>query len=265
MRKLTICLTLFLLFLLAIHTGLAQTDSTASITTDRPTQGLSSSTVKKGFFQIESGAIFVDRTDQTQEWEKWSIGTTKLRYGVYDDFEVSVESSYEYWNIENIDDGSISTSEGLGSVSAAFKVRIADEKGIRPQMAISGSITFRHLGGEDFAPTYSYPVGLLLASHTLSRRWSLAYNFGFSYNGENPDGFFIYTGSLGYQISPKIWSFAEAYGNFDNGDQPNHRLDGGFTYLIANNLQVDITAGWGLDDVVKRFMLNAGFAWRIPR
>jgi hypothetical protein len=258
-------MTCVLLFLFAIHGGLAQTDSTGSIKADRPTQGLSPSNVKKGFFQIESGIIFVDRKDKTQEWEKWSIGTTKLRYGVFDDFEVSVESSYEAWNSENIEDEAVSTSEGLGPVSAAFKVRIADEKGIRPQMAISGSITFRHLGEEEFTPTYSYPVGLFLATHTLSERWSLAYNFGFSYNGENPDGFFIYTGSLGYQISQKIWSFAEVYGNFDNGDHPNHRLDGGFTYLIANNLQVDVTAGWGLDDVVKRFMLNAGFAWRIPR
>lgn len=265
MRKLTICLTLIFSFLLAILTVLAQTESTVTINTDRPTQGLSPSTVKKGFFQIESGAIFVDRKDKTQEWEKWSIGTTKLRYGVFDDFEVSVESSYEYWNNVKIDDGSVSTSEGMGPVSAAFKVRIADEKGIRPQMAISGSITFRHLGYEDFAPTYSYPVGLFLASHTLSKRLSLAYNFGFSYNGENADGFFVYTGSLGYQISTKIWSFAEAYGNFDNGDQPNHRLDGGLTYLVANNFQVDITAGWGLDTEVKRLMVNAGFAWRIPR
>jgi hypothetical protein len=262
MRRISICL--MLIFSLSIYTVLSQ-DSTVTINTDRPTQGLSPSTVKKGFFQIETGAIFVDRTDQTQEWEKWSIGTTKLRYGVFDDFEVWVESSYEYWKSENIEDGLISTSEGLGPISAAFKVGIADEKGIRPKMAISGSITFRHFGDEDFSPTYSYPVGVFIASHTLSEHWSLAYNFGFSYNGENPDGFFIYTGSLSYQLASKVMSFAEAYGNFDHGDQPNHRLNGGLTYLIANNLQVDLTAGWALDEVVRRLMLNAGFAWRIPR
>jgi hypothetical protein len=243
----------------------SQTDAIPAIQTDRPTQGLSPFTVKKGFFQMESGAIFVDRKERRQEWKKWSIGTTNLRYGVYDHFEVSISSSYEHWTRETLNDGLTSVSEGVGKVSTAFKVRIADEKGIRPQMAIAGSITFRHLGGEDFAPTYSYPVGLLIASHNLGARWSLGYNFGFAYNGENPDGFFIYTGSLGYRLSAKLWSFAEVYGNFDNGDHPNHRLDGGLTYLIANNFQLDATAGWGLDSQVTRLMLNAGFAWRLPR
>ncbi|MFU8842224.1 MAG: transporter [Bacteroidales bacterium] len=266
MKKLTTCILLmFTGAIIMTRIVFAQTDPIPGINTDRPTQGLSPFTVEKGFFQLESGAIFVDRKDQTRNWEKWSIATTNLRYGVYDHFEVSINSSYEHWTEKELNDGSISTMEGFGPVSAAFKVRIADEKGIRPQMAIAGSITFRHLGGEDFAPTYSYPVGLFIASHSLGKRWSLGYNFGFAYNGENPDGFFIYTGSLGYLITDNLWSFAEAYGNFDNGDHPNHRLNGGLTYLIANNFQVDVTAGWGLDSEVTRLMLNAGFAWRLPR
>jgi hypothetical protein len=265
MKKWCLCLSAtFVLFLISCMI-LAEEGPANVIITDRPTQALSPFTLAKGQFQFETGAIFVDRNDRINEWKKWSIATTALRYGIYDHFEIRVESSFEHRWISTKSTGADTSYNGLGPVKAGFKVFIAEEKGIRPQLGISGSITFRHLGDKAFAPTFSYPVGLLLASHTLSEKWSLGYNFGFAYGGESADGFFVYSGLIGYQINQWLWSFAEAYGDFDNGDLPNHRLDGGFTFLISDNFQVDLTAGWGLHSKVKRFMLNAGFAWRFPR
>lgn len=254
---------LFLIILPGIT--FSQSDSIPDIITDRPTQTESPYLIPKGSFQIETGIVYTNREDQTDIREMWSLGNTLLRYGVLKNLEIRLASSYESIQIEEKETGIDTSYNGVGAVSAGFKVFIVEEKGLRPQIAIGGSITFRHLGHESFAPAYSYPVGRLSVNHNITKRLSLAYNIGFAYSGEDADGYFIYTAMLGYKISNRFWCFAEVYGKFDNGDFPNHRLDGGFTYLVRRNLQLDISGGYGLSSEVDRYFLSTGLSWRIPR
>ena len=39
-------------------------------------------------------------------------------------------------------------------------------------------------------------------------------------------------------------------------------INGGFTYLITNNFQVDIRVGMGLNDKADDLITGVGFAWR---
>jgi hypothetical protein len=138
-------------------------------------------------------------------------------------------------------------------------------------MSILGSITFRQIGDDAFQPTNSYPLGSLLCSHSITKKLTLGYNVGFSYNGESSDGFFIYAIYTGYYITKKLWIFLEAYGNFDHGDDPNNidystnnLGDGGICYRFRNNLQVDLSGGFAFDKNVNRYFGSIGFSWRIP-
>lgn len=256
---------LIYLFVLILFPAFAQNDTIPNISTDRPTAAVGSYIVPKGTFQIESGVIYTNRNDQTEIKELWSYATTLLRYGVLDNFEVRLASSYESANIYTKETQTDSIISGMGPLSAGFKFTVVHEKGIRPEIAIAASITFRHLGHKSYAPTYSYPIGLITASNTLSKRFSLGYNIGFAYDGETADGFFIYAVYLGFQITDRLWSFVEVFGNFDNGNFPNHKIDGGLTYLLRHNLQIDLTGGTGFSSDVDKYFLNAGISWRIPR
>jgi len=262
MKKIPIVLSILIL---NTFCSIAQNDSIPFLNSDRPTQSESPFLLQKGFFQVETGAIYVDRDDKERQLERVRLGTTLLRYGVFQNFEIRLSGSYEMMHVyfkETLQD---STERGLGPVTAGFKVLVAHEKGIRPEMSILGSITFRHIGDEAFSPTYSFPTGKLLCTHTLTKKLSLGYNIGFSYSGETADGFFIYSGYLGYYISAKLLAFVEAYGNFDQGDTPNNRGDTGLTYKIRQNLQVDLSGGMAFDDNVHRYFGSAGLSWRIPR
>ena len=262
MKKFTgILISLLLPFL----QGFTQSDSIPPISTDRPTQSSSPYFVPKGAFQLETGFIYTDRTDDYDERQMLSIANSNLRYGIFENFEVSVMGSYESMTIIPKDDANDTTVSGMGGVSAGFKTFVCKEKGIRPEIAIVGVISFRHLGNENFAPTFSYPLGKLVAMHNLSKRMQLGYNIGFSYNGEDADGFFVYSGYLGYYITNRLWSFAEAYGKFDHGNFPKHRVDLGFTYMLSRNFQLDISAGKGISSLVSRAFVSAGLSWRIPR
>jgi len=254
-----------LLIVLFPGAAFTQNDTIPNIGTDRPTQTVGPYIVPKGSFQIESGIIYTNRNDQTDINEQWSYATTLLRYGIFENFEVRLNSSYESTNTYVKEIQEDSTYNGMGPVTAGFKITLAKERGIRPELAIVASITFRHLGDINYRPTFSYPVGMLAATNTLSKRFSLGYNIGFAYSGEDADGFFIYTVYLGFQITNRLWSFAEAYGDFDNGNFPNHKWDAGLTYIIRHNLQIDISGGTGISEDVDKYFLNGGISWRIPK
>jgi hypothetical protein len=263
---------ILIISVLISHISKAQNDSVPVLNFDRPMQAESPYLMQKGFFQIETGARYVDRKDPEKQLQRMRLGTTLLRYGVFPNFEVRLSDGYEYVHVQENDSPTDSTESGIGPVSAGFKVLVAKEKGIRPEMSILGNITFRHLGDDAFKPKNSYPLGLLLCSHSITKKLSLSYNIGFSYNGENADGFFVYSVYTGYYITGKLWVFIEAYGNFDHGDNPNNidysinnLGDGGFCYRIRQNLQLDLTGGIAFDKNVDRYFGSVGLSWRIPR
>jgi hypothetical protein len=47
-----------------------------------------------------------------------------------------------------------------------------------------------------------------------------------------------------------------------DGIGPEHYFNGGFTYLVTNNFQLDIRAGLGLNQAADDFFAGTGFAVR---
>ena len=239
--------------------------SVPDLITDRPDQTESTVIVPKNSLQIETGFVFEKVKNENFEIDNWGIATTLLRYGVWDNFELRLGSYYQSTQAKNLESEADSTQSGFGPLVLGFKVYVVEEKGIRPEIAVLANMTLRHFGNLDYRPVYSFPTAILLFSHTLSDRFSIGYNTGFRYNGSNADGFFIYSFVTGYSITKKLSAFGEVYGNFDHGHRPNHKIDGGFTWLVKPNFQLDISGGTGFDDKIDKYFVSAGFTWRIPK
>ena len=250
----------------------AQQDSIPTINTDRPTNSASPVLVPQGSFQIETGLLYTSEVSDYFEIDQLDVLGTMLRYGVFDNFELRLYGSFSNVDYKNKGFNADSTANGFGNVSIGFKIHLVEEKGLRPEMAIVADMFVRHIGPEGLHPTYSYPVSKIAANHTLSKRFSLGYNLGFAYNGEDADGFFIYSAMLAYSIVPKLSIFIEPYGNFDSNDFPNHYVDGGLAYVVKRNMQLDLSAGMSIGDNINRNsesinkkFVSLGFSWRIPR
>jgi hypothetical protein len=233
--------------------------------TDRPTYSVSSTNLPANSFQIETGVIFEKTSEPEYNYDQWYVGTTLLRYGVWKRFEMRMASHYQITNGEILETQADTTEQGFGPLNLGFKVHVIKEKGIRPEIAIVADITLRHIGNESYRPMFSYPTARFTASHTLLEDLSLGYNAGFAYNGSNADGFFLYSAYMTYRMLPKLTLFGEVYGNFDHGNLPNHRIDGGLTVLLRHNLQVDCSIGTGFDANIDKSFVNAGLSWRGPR
>ena len=105
MKKLLISICLLLPGILSIaqdqndsivSISAAEKKAASEIVTDRPDATESSSTVPKNTLQIETGIIFESFKDQAVNLNNWALGTTLLRYGVWDNFELRLGSYYQY-------------------------------------------------------------------------------------------------------------------------------------------------------------------------
>ena len=215
--------------------------------------------------QIETGFIYENFSNDNTEFQNLGLGTTLLRYGVWDNFELRLGGYYQQSNVKSEDFNVDSTQSGMGPVLAGFKVYVVEEKGFRPEISILADITLNSVGKLSYRPSYTYSTIKVSASHTLSNFFSLGYNLGIASDGEAPSSFFVYSLVVGMSLAERLGGFAEIYGNSPEGGYPNTKIDGGLTYLILPNLQVDVSGGVGLDGSMNMYFVSCGITWRIPR
>ncbi|WP_209319853.1 transporter [Ancylomarina longa] len=65
-------------------------------------------------------------------------------------------------------------------------------------------------------------------------------------------------------MSEKLNAFAELYGFLPGKGKNDHRWDGGLTYEVNENLQLDISTGIGLSKVSPDFFPSLGLSIRMP-
>jgi hypothetical protein len=83
---------------------------------------------------------------------------------------------------------------------------------------------------------------------------SLASNLGYSYASDEGDRFNQFFGSVtvAYDISERVGTYAELFGfsKLGPGDSGAKYVNGGVTYLVNNDFQLDARVGVGLSNNV---------------
>lgn len=236
--------------------------------TDRPDQTESSTTVPYESVQIEIGWTHSERYDDDIETDV--LPETLLRYGIVKNLELRFIYDGYFW------DNAVSTrsgareEEGSGDLAVGLKLKLWNEEGWVPEAALLSHVNMPAGKGlfssERFDPDYR-----LAFTHTLSDRISFAYNLGQVWSSEedaagNIDtrSEFQYTATLGIDLSNRIGCFAEFFGDIPTVDSngPANSFDGGFTFLIADDVQFDVSSGVGLSDNADDWFLGAGFSIR---
>ncbi len=100
--------------------------------------------------------------------------------------------------------------------------------------------------------------------HTLSKNVSLGYNLGAEWDGDTPEPAFIYTLTTSFALSAKWGSYIELYGFAPQQSRADHRYDGGITYLLKNNILIDVSGGAGISSNAPSWYGSLGFSVRLP-
>jgi hypothetical protein len=210
--------------------------------------------------QIETGFLYEHDLSGLVESEFISYNSTLLRVGLLKNFELRLVMEYNSFSVRS----AIKPVDvaGWSPLVIGTKIYIVEEKGWRPEIAFLGHLTLPFLGNESLRPDYVVPDFRFSFSHTLGERFSLGYNLGLDWPAIiKEDVLGIYTISLGYSITDRLSCYLENYGYIDL----LYAVDGGFTFLLKNNFQLDLYGGFGLSPDSPDYFVGAGFSWRIPR
>ena len=226
-----------------------------TISTDRPDQTEASNLVPKKFLQVETGAFFesLNNVDAT------TYNTTLLRYGLLGNLELRVGFDNTETKINSNTIGS-----GFSPLLLGVKIGISEEKGLLPEIAFIGHINPDFLASSDYKTLNTAVDFRFSLSHTLSERSSIGYNLGMAWDGDTPEPSYVYTLAYGYSITDKVGAYIELYGDLPENSSAMHKWDAGVTYLISDNIQLDVSGGTGITKNVQDLFLSAGISFRIP-
>lgn len=150
---------------------------------------------------------------------------------------------------------------GFTPLTASFKIGVAQENGILPQMAFVGNLYLPFAAATDFKPENTGGQMLLAFSNTLDTQSGITYNLGAQWSGDSSELSYLYTFSYGRSLIGDLSGFAEVYGTFPEDSQGQNSWDAGLSYLINNDFQVDASAGTGFD-TDQAFFVQAGLSYR---
>lgn len=236
-----------------------------AIVTDRPDQTESSALVPKRYLQIETGAFYETLVINNINSKTTTFNTTLLRYGLLDNLELRVGFSNSevkrQFNSNNLKD----VTSGFSPLSLGVKIGVAEEKGLLPKIAFLSHINFPFFASQDFKPKSTGIDFRFSFAHTLNKKSSFGYNVGMLWDGDITTANYLYTITYGFSIADNVGTFLEIYGNLPEDSHFNHFWDAGFTYLINDNIQLDISGGTGITKNVQDLFLSAGISLRLPK
>lgn len=257
--------------LLVASPGAAQ-EGPPELVTDRPDQTESTVVVPRGFFQLEGGWVHTaDDEDEVTERSD-DIGNFLLRIGILEKVELRLG-----WNGFTSRDRRAASiedrQEGLRDADIGAKIRLAEQRGARPNIAFLAALVLP-IGDDELTSSRFDPSFRFAFSHHLSDRLVVAYNLGMIWESEADDdgerellSSGIYTLASGFAIIDTVAAYVELYGSIPASatGTPSNSFDGGFVWLVRPNLQLDIEAGVGLSSAAADWFVGAGLSVRFPR
>jgi len=234
---------------------------------DRPDFTEASSTVGQHRLQIESGYTYtLDRTPD-EVLNEHGLPELLLRYGLTDKLEFRLGwAGYTSSRSEDRINGGVITDDGSSDLEIGAKMELTEQCCWRPESAILTSIT-APIGDPAFSSGQVDATVNFVYSWELTDVLSIGGSTGGLWTAEDHDHFSQSHQSLvaGFSLTDRLGSYCEWFAFFRHGaedNRPQHFLDGGFTYLVNANCQLDWRAGIGLNDASDDFFTGPGLILR---
>ncbi|MEJ7736728.1 MAG: transporter [Chitinophagaceae bacterium] len=223
------------------------------IETDRPNETEVPYTVPKKFFQIEAG-VYHEKTSQAREITNHPH--LLLKYGLSKQLELRVQANLS--TVKDLYFQKHRTTTGLEPLELGIKGVLWGEMSWVPRTSLLLQTGIPTLASGDFKGEHFAPEIRLLMENDISDAFSLNYNVGAEWDGEQKNPTWLYTFSPGLDIGKRWHAFAEIFGFFNKHEEANHTLDGGIEYFVNKNFAVDVCSGFGLNKGAPHFFITAG-------
>ena len=223
------------------------------IITDRPDQTESSSTIPMNSFQVETGVVIGHVASESNLEKVLLAPSTLIRYGFTKNFELRLANHFARSSSE-----SLSLKDfGFTDLELGFKLQLVRKEDVNTEIALLSHVVIP-IGDVRLTNVSFGLVNKLSIAHNLGDIFTIGYNLGYNYFGFG-SGTGTYSIALGAGLTKRIGFYIEPYGEWVDFNLFLSNLDGGFTYLLKPNMQLDVSYGLGLNYEMQYF--SAGFSW----
>lgn len=240
-----------------------------TIVTDRPDFTEASSTVGRGTLQIEAGYTFFHDDTAGTQINAQTFPETLYRIGMFAEwFELRI--AYTFVD-ERTDDPVLGSFRNRGSddLFLGAKLWLTEQSGALPEMAIIPQMLVPS-GSEEFTNDEVLPGLNWLYSWELSDRVAVGGSTQVNRARDETGHFYMETAqsaTVGVGLTDRLGMYTEYFGFYptsavEPGVGPEHFLNGGLTYLVTNDIQLDVRAGFGLNRNATDFFTGGGISVR---
>lgn len=239
------------------------------IITDRPDFTESSVTVGRGVVQLETGYTYVSDDDGVTSFRAHSAPEALLRVGVLADwFELRVGYTWLEETTNDPIDGR-TTISGSDDLYLGVKLALTGQEGILPEMALVPQMRVPS-GSSDITAGETLPGLNWLYGWDLTEIISMGGQTQANRRLDDVTGDpyleFSQSWTINYSLADRLGAYTEWFCFAPDGADTNHNenyFDGGFTFLITDDIQADIRAGVGLNDAAADMFTGAGLSIRM--
>lgn len=246
---------------------------TGPIVTDRPDFTESTDAVPSGYVQLEAGYTFTYDREGDDRLRTHTAPEMLWRIGLFENFELRINwPGYTFAELHTETESRRGRpierdtwSQGSEDMSIGFKYKFLEQDGLVPHFGVIGELAVPS-GSAGFSSGDVEPAVKLLWAYDVTEWLSVAGNVNFAVPSEAGEHFFQTQASLSgaVALTDRLGTYVEYFGFYPASENTDcaHYMNGGFTYLITENLQVDVRAGVGLNEEADDFFTGLGFAWR---
>jgi len=229
--------------------------SAQKINTDRPDQTEAPVVIPLKSFQIEGGMLTGWTYNSSTTENQLLIPTLLFRYGLGRIIELRLVEQVERLKGESPSYDNF----GLSDLEFGVKIQILRKENVNTQIAFLSHLVLP-TGSDGISGGKIGSDNTIAVSHHLNKFLDISYNLGYGYSGYG-NGDMIYSVSLGAGVTEKVGIYAETYGELAGLKDPFTNFDTGGTYLLKDNLQLDLSFGTGLNYRMHYFSI--GCSWNI--
>lgn len=235
------------------------------LVSDRPDFTEAPTTVGRGVTQLEMGYTYTHDGSGSDRTTSHSFPEALCRIGLFADwFELRI--AYTQGSELSSLSGTPMTTTQSHVLYLGAKLGLTLQQGMLPRMAIIPQMTVPLASDASFAQVtpgvnWLYDWGL---TDRLATGGSTQLNKALDDDGS------VYfelaqSWTITYQITEQLGCYTEWYAFFPSGAtfaRPEHYLNGGFLFLVTNDLQLDIRAGVGLNESAADYFAGTGLVRR---
>ena len=239
------------------------------IVTDRPDFTESSVTVGRGVVQLESGYTYFFDDDGTTSLRAHTAPEALLRVGVLADwFELRLGYTWLEESTSTVGVGR-TTINGSDDLYLGVKFALTGQAGILPEMALVPQMRVPS-GSSDITAGETLPgVNWLYGwdvTEIISMGGQTQVNRRLDDETGEPYSEFSQSWTINYSLADRLGGYTEWFCLAPDGADTNHNenyFDGGLTYKLTDNVQLDARAGVGLNAAATDLFTGVGLSIRM--